>query len=425
MTTLLRIRLPLCAGVLALVLAALAVAVGGARASEPAPADAGVNQVVQWNRVLLGILRTPGLQPASVHATRSLALLHAAIYDAVDAIQHTSTPYLVSLRAPRRASPDAAAAAAAHRVLVDLYPAQKEMLDAQLAASLAQIPRGFHADEGVHVGEAAADAVVALRADDGSAATPPLFTPGTKPGDYQLTPPKLGQPVFTHWAKVHPFALRSASQFRPAPPPAVTSGSYRAALAEVASLGSLTSTTRSADQTQIGQFWSPPIWITWNEIAQTAALAHHDTLVQDARLFALLDLSLADSTIAMYDAKYAYALWRPVTAIRATTDPAWTPLTPTAPDPSYPGAHSTISSSAATVLAAFFGSDRLRFAVRSDALPGVQRTFTSYSAAAEEAGLSRIYAGQHFRTDHLAGQKLGTAVARYVLGALLRPAAGE
>jgi membrane-associated phospholipid phosphatase len=293
------------------------------------------------------------------------------------------------------------------------------MLDAQLADSLAQIPNGYHKDEGIHVGEAVAGDVLALRADDGSAATPPPFTPDTKPGGYQPTPPRFGQPVFTHWASVHPFALRSASQFRPAPPPPLSSDAYRTAFGEVRSLGSAASATRAADQTQIGQFWAPPIWITWNEIAQTAALAHHDTLMQDARLFALLDVTLADSTIALYDAKYAYRLWRPVTAIRATVDPSWTPLTPTAPDPSYPGAHSTISTAAAAVLTSFFGNGRLRFAVRSDALPGVVRTFGSFGAAAEEAGLSRIYAGQHFRTDHVAGQKLGRDVAAYVLQTVL------
>src|SRR5205823_4479377 len=160
-------------------------------------------------------------------------------------------------------------------------------------------------------------------------------------------------------------------------------------------------------------------WITWNEIAETAALAHHDTLLQDARLFALLDLSFADAAIAFYDAKYAYHLWRPVTAIQATADPGWMPLAPTAPDPSYPGAHSTISAAGATVLSTFFGSDRFRFAAGSDALPGVTRTFRSFSAAAEEAGLSRIYAGQHFRTDHVAGLDLGGQVAESIDSSIL------
>jgi predicted lipoprotein with Yx(FWY)xxD motif/membrane-associated phospholipid phosphatase len=413
MNVLPRIRLPLRVAALMLAAAAtLATTAAGTRAAQTAPQP---NQVLQWNQVLLGILHMPGAQPATIHATRNLAILHAAIYDAVNAIERTTSPYLVSVKAPRRASIDAAAAAAAHRVLVNLYPSQKDTLDAQLAAALTQLPNSYHKDEGVRVGDSVADAILALRGDDGSNTQPPAFTPETKLGDYQPTPPAFAQPVFTHWPFVRPFTLTRADQFRPDPPPALGSSAYRAAFAEVRSLGAGNSTTRTADQTQIAQFWSPPIWVTWNEIAQTAALAHHDTLAQDARLFALLNLSFADSAIAFYDAKYAYHFWRPVTAIRATADPSWTPLTPTAPDPSYPGAHSTISSAAATVLAGFFGRDDFAFAAHSDALPGVQRSFTSFSAAADEAGLSRIYAGQHFRTDHIAGQQLGTRVATHVL----------
>ena len=219
---------------------------------------------------------------------------------------------------------------------------------------------------------------------------------------------------------MRPFVLRAASQFRTAPPPALTSTTYSSAYDEVRSLGSATSTTRTADETQIAQFWNPPIWIAWNQIAETAALAHHDTLMQNARLFAQLDLTFADSTIAFYDAKYAYDFWRPVTAVRATDDPAWTPLVNTAQDPSYPGAHAVISAAGAAVLTSAFG-DAFTFTAASAALPGVERSFPSFSAAANEATLSRIYAGQHFRTDEEAGQKLGAQVGGYVLGTILRP----
>jgi PAP2 superfamily protein len=412
------------------ILAAATVAVTAvvARADAPATtpvaapaAAAAVDPVIQWNRVLLGILGTPGAQPATVHATRSLAILHTAIYDAVDSIQHTSKPYLVSIKSPRRADPTAAAAAAGYTVLANLYPSQQETLASQLASSLAQVPNGYHKFEGVRVGEGVANALLALRADDGANNAQPVFTPGTQPGDYQLTPPAFAQPVFTQWPTVRPFALRSASQFRPVPPPALTSKAYTSALQEVQSLGAAGSTARTADETQIAQFWNPPIWIAWNNIAETAALAHHDTLMQNARLFALLNVSFADSTIAFYDAKYAYHFWRPVTAIRATSDPNWTPLAATAQDPSYPGAHAVISAAAASVLSSFFGSDSFNFSAQSTALPGVERSFPSFSAAANEAFLSRIYAGQHFRTDEVAGQQLGNQVANYVLRKLLLP----
>jgi membrane-associated phospholipid phosphatase len=315
-------------------------------------------------------------------------------------------------------------------VLANLYPGQQETLSAQFASSLSQVPNGYHKFEGVRVGEAVANALLALRSDDGSGLTQPVFTPGTQPGDYQLTPPAFAQPLFTQWPAVRPFALRSASQFRPVPPPAVTSNAYATAFQEVKTLGAINSTTRTADQTQIAQFWNPPIWIAWNNIAETAALAHHDTLMQDARLFGLLNVSLADSTIAFYDAKYAYHLWRPVTAIRAADtdgnaatagDPNWNPLALTGQDPSYPGAHAVLSAAAAGVLTSFFNGDAFRFAAQSTALPGITRSFTSFSAAANEATLSRIYAGQHFRTDEVAGQKLGGQVAAYVLEKLLLP----
>jgi hypothetical protein len=397
-----------------------------ARADTPAastvapPTAATADPVIQWNQALIGILNTPGAQPATIHATRSLAILHAAIYDSVDSIQHGFAPYAVSIKAPRRADATAAAAAAGYAVLAALYPSQQESLGADFASMLAQIPNGYHKYEGVRTGEAVAQAVLALRVDDGSAAPQPVYTPSSVPGRYQLTPPAFAQPVFTQWPLVRPFVLRTASQFRPGAPPAVGSKAYTTAYDEVSSLGSSTSTTRTPDQTQIAQFWNPPIWIAWNQIAETAAVAHHDSLMQDARLFAQLDLTLADSAIAFYDAKYTYDFWRPVTAVRATDDPNWTPLVNTAQDPSYPGAHAVISAASAAVLTATFG-DNFSFSDTSTALPGIQRSFTSFSAAANEAALSRIYAGQHFRTDEVAGQQLGSQIADYVLGKVLLP----
>jgi PAP2 superfamily len=203
----------------------------------------------------------------------------------------------------------------------------------------------------------------------------------------------------------------------------LTSQAYAQALNEVKSLGQNSSTTRTPDQTVIAKFWAGPIWNTWNEIAENAALAHHTNLVTTARLFAVLNLSFADSAIAFYDAKYHYQMWRPITAIRDASmggnpaiagDPSWTPLAVTALDPSYPGAHSTVSAAGATVLSAYFGNqDQIR--VTSDVLPGVVRTFANYNDVATEAGLSRIYAGQHTRLDHEAGLKLGHDIAQFVL----------
>src|SRR5712691_651856 len=377
--------------------------------------------VIAWNKELLHIVQTPGAQPATIHPTRSFAILHAAIYDAVVSITRDAPPYLFSVPAPSSARADAAAAQAGHDALVALYPKWKAALDQQLASELATIPNGAGKQQGIQVGQAVAARLIAIRANDGSAATPQPFGPGTQPRNYRPTPPKFPAPVFTNWSNVTAFVLNNAAQFRPGPPPALTSQAYAQALNEVKSLGQNTSTTRTPDQTVIAKFWAGPIWNTWNEIAENAALAHHTNLEATARVFAMLNLSFADSTIAFYDAKYHYQLWRPVTAIRlayiignpaVVGDPTWTPLAATALDPSYPSAHGVISGDGAVVLSAFFGNqDHIR--LTSDVLPGVVRTFTSYSDVTTEAGLSRIYAGQHTRIEVQVGSQLGQTVAEF------------
>jgi hypothetical protein len=396
------------------------------RAAEQARSSGQI--VIDWNRELLSILATKGAQPATIHPTRSLAILHAAIYDAVVSITGDAPAYLFRVRAPENARPDAAAAEAGHDTLTALYPTMKPALDQLLASDLATIPQSGAKQDGIRVGHDAAERMLTIRANDGSSAAPPLFTPGSNPGDYQLTPPLFAQPVFTHWAKVTPFVLHDAEQFRPAAPPSVKSVAYATAVNEVKSLGQDVSTTRTPEQTLIARFWAGPIWTTWNEIAENAALAHGTDLVRTASLFANLNLAFADSAIAFYDAKYAFQLWRPVTAIREANttgnpltiaDPTWTPLATTALDPSYPGAHSTISAAGALILASFFGDEKV--AVTSDVVPGVVRAFDSYDDIAVEAGLSRIFAGQHTRLDHIAGLQLGHSVAELILDTLGRP----
>ncbi len=388
------------------------------------------DQVIQWNRTLLQILQTPGAQPATIHPTRSMAIVHLAIYDAVNAIRGEHAPYLV-LHAPRSASPDAAAAAAAHTALLSLFPNQQSLIDAKFQDSLSQIGSGAHVREGIRVGEEAANAILATRANDGSDSTPPVFVPQSGPGEYQLTPPNFKQPVFTNWPDVRPFALETGDQFRPPPAPAVTSPRYTTDFDEVKSLGEINSTTRSADQTDIGRFWgAAPVQNVWNQIAQTAGMSFDNSLEQNARMFALLDTSLADGVIALYDSKYAYHRWRPVTAVQAadddgnpdtTGDPNWTPLAVTALDPSYAGAHAEISQSAAATLRGFFGTDRVDFSLTNPSLPGIVRSFQSFSQAADEAAASRIYAGQHFRYDEDAGQTLGDEVGNFVFDSILGP----
>ncbi|MFF3907196.1 vanadium-dependent haloperoxidase [Streptomyces sp. NPDC001848] len=376
--------------------------------------------VVEWNRELITILSDPKAQPSTVHPTRSFAILQAAEYDAVVSITRTGPAYVSSVSAPRGARADAAADQAAHDVLVALYPAKRAGLDQRLKSRLSAIPDGAGKQAGTRVGAEVARRLISLRSHDGSSVKPPPFRPGSKAGDYRSTPPDFPAPVFTNWGSVKPFVLATGSQFRPPAPPAVSSAAYATALNEVKALGSKTSRTRTPDQTAAAKFWAAaPVWNVWNQIAQNLVTAQNASLEKAVKVFARLDLALADTAIAMYDAKYAYRVWRPVTAIRLggthynpriTGDPAWTPLLPTAPDPSYPGAHGALSQAAATTLAGLYGAHH-PLAVTSK---GVTRTFPGFQDAATEAWLSRIWSGQHTSLDNSAGRQLGTQVADFV-----------
>jgi hypothetical protein len=409
---------------------------GGGTAPAPAAAAgiadaAGSGQsVAQWNRTLITIQGTPGVQPSSVHPTRSFAMLHAAQYNAVVSITHAGRPFRSAVPAADDARPDAAADQAAHDVLVGLYPSMRARLDNQLATQLADLPAGAPTQDGVAVGAATAAAMLAQRSADGSATVPAPFVPGAAPGDYRPTAPKFGPPMYTAWGSVTPFLLDNAGQFRPAPPPPVSTAQYATALAEVKSIGQDTSATRTPDQTVAGKFWSAaPIWNTWNQVVERLTDDQHASLAQATSVFSAMDLALADTTIALYDAKYQDNVWRPITAIQhglpganppIAADPTWNPLTPTAADPSYPGAHSALSAAAATVLTAFYGTQQ-PVTVTTAADPGVTRAFPNLAAVADEAGLSRIWAGQHTRLDHQIGQQLGHQVAAQVLAGLPVP----
>jgi hypothetical protein len=384
-------------------------------AAAPAP-----DAVVEWNRTLLAIVRTKTpqpVQPPTINATRAFAMLHLGIYDAVVAASG-GRPYLRERILQRPASASAAADQAAHDVLAALYPTQKAALDGELSADLAAIPVGPRRVRGIRAGQSAANAIIADRAHDGSGSTPPAYVLPPGPGVFEPVPPATA--VFTHWAAVRPFLLRRAGQFRPPPPAPLDSSAYVQAVRQVQSLGRSNSTTRTPEQTTIATFWSGNIWDYWNEIAESASLAHRDSLAQDARLFAELNAVFADTVIAFYDAKYTYDVWRPITAIVSgfpgfAAEPGWTSLGKTPGDPSYPGAHAAVSQAGATVLQSFFGRGAQALAVGSEVMPGTVRRFDGYAAAAAEASASRVFAGVHTQLDEDAGQRLGAHVARFIL----------
>jgi len=395
-------------------------------------ARAADNPVIEWNQTLLKIVRTKGAQPATIHPTRSFAILHAAVYDAVSSIEGEHRPYRIRIEGvSRHASQEAAADQAAHDVLTSLYPAFQASLDTQLEQDLAGIADDADKAAGVDIGRAVAAALLALRADDGSAVTPPAFVFTNTPGRYQSTPPNFPpQPSFTQWPKVRTFVLNSANEFRPGPPPALASREYANVFNELKAVGIAGSTAATADQAVTGKFWNGAIQNYWNEIAQSAAQTKGLNTAQSARLFALLNLTFADSAIAFYDAKYTYNFWRPVTAIRSAdtdgnpataVDPNWLPEVTNSPtDPAYPGAHAVISAAAAFILEEFFKTKHLQLAVTSESLPGVTRNFDSLDDVEKEASLSRVYAGVHFRSDEDAGEVLGRRVADFVSDHALR-----
>lgn len=381
--------------------------------------------VLDWINIGLASIQRDATDPPL--AMRVMAMQSIAVYDALAAIQGTPA-YLVGFAAEPGSSADAAAAAAAHRVISALYPAQRALLDAALANSLAAIPDGTGKTAGIALGRSMADQILALRAKDGALVLRDYRGDASALGVWRPTSPLYLSADQPDWGAVEPFALTAGDQFRAPAPYALDSADYARQLEEVRLLGAANSTQRTADQTQQALFWADGAGSTtppghWNEIAAQIAQAQGLGTAASARLFAQLNVALADAAIAAWDTKYTYNTWRPVDAIHEAdrdgnpatqVDPDWRPLLITPPHPDYVSGHSTFSAAAATVLIATFG-DNVAFSTTSATLPGVTRSFTSFTQAAEEAGKSRIYGGIHTQGANDAGKAIGTQVAGVVL----------
>jgi PAP2 superfamily len=380
--------------------------------------------VTDWNNAALDAIRAGNTNPPI--ASRSLAILHVSIYDAVNGIARTHEPYLVQSAVQASASREAAASAAAHEALVNLFPASTSSFDALHAAILATIPEGNHKANGIVWGEFVANQILAARANDGSnAVVPPPG--GSGPGVWVPTPPAFLPYLLPQWGFVMPFAMSSSSQFRPPGPPSLDSERYAADYNEVKALGAAVGSTRTEEQTEIALFWAdgagtetPPGH--WNSIAQIIAAAQENTLEENARLFALLNIATADAAICAWDAKYTFHFWRPVTAI-AFVEPGlnWMSFIITPPFPDYVSGHSTFSGAAATVIPLFYGTEDLPFTTGSDFLPGVYRSFATCLDAAEEAAVSRLYGGIHFRSANEDGLEAGISIGEWAVTHYLLP----
>lgn len=387
--------------------------------------------ILQWNRVLMETVLTPGQHPATIMPVRSYAIMHAAMFDAVNSIDGTHTPYLTDVPGSQHASIEAAAAQAAHDVLSALYPTRVSVFNAELAISLQGIDEN-RAQQGIRVGQIVAERMLAARSNDGWNVTPPAYTLPATPGNWQ---PTSTAATFTHYPSVLPFAITSATQFAPNPPPSMTSAQYAADLNELKEIGSVNSLTRTADQTQVARLWAnintpTNFLLVWNNVARTVSVAREITTVERARLFALTNIALHDALQTTFASKFQHGLWRPITAIRradedgnaaTTADPSWSSLVPAPPYPSYAGNMAAIGTSQATVLALFFGRDDIRYEHTWTGAGGATRSYAGFGAMADEQARARVYGGIHFTFDNVAGQSVGTNVANYVFSKLMRP----
>jgi membrane-associated phospholipid phosphatase len=397
-----------------------------------AAAAARADVVLDWNEVLLDAIRVDKTAPPK--AARAMACVNVSMYDAVNGIVGGSAPYAVTDPAPAGASAEAAAVAAAYTSLVALFPAQQATFDAAKAVSLAAIPNGQAKVTGLKWGELVAEAILELRANDHSGDTD-IWEAPLGGGWWLATPPAFAPPLLPNWPHVTPWAMISGTEFRPPAPPSPNSAEYLAAFREVKRIGRVNSPNRTAEQTQIALFWAdgagtetpPGHWIT---IASGLSRDRGLSLAENARLFALLSITVADAAVVAWDVKYAYNNWRPVTGIQhadqdgnpaTEPEPGWLPLLATPPFPSYISGHSTFSAASARILAHYFGTDAIAFSTTSDGLPGVTRSFSRLSQAAAEAGQSRIYGGIHWQFDNQAGLESGAALADFVFFNELRP----
>ena len=396
-----------------------------------APAVAHADAVTQWNQnATTALMVTAGQGPQL--SVPHMAMVHGAVYDAVNAIDGGHEGYLLTSRvATPFDSKEAAAATAAYQVLLNLVPAQKATLDAQYAASLASVPDGTAKTRGIAVGGAAAAAMIAARTDDGRFGAY-RFPVGTGAGQWRPVLPAFVNDPFAWLKDVKPFLIKSGTQFRSHGPAPLESKRYAREFNEVKSLGSATSTTRSADQTLAARYWAENPPATWSRIFRTLSAQQAVSLVDNARLYAMLYMSAADALITVWNDKAEYLFWRPITAIReaesdgnpdTVADAAWLPLIPTPPYTEHSSGHNGLSGAIVATLQDFFGTDHIGWSDTNNG--GFTRSYTQFSDAIDEIIEVRIWSGIHFRSSDEQAAKIGQQVAQYRSVHFFAPAHGN
>ncbi len=390
---------------------------------------AAADAVSDWNIIMQN---TVSGQPPFPQA-RFAAITQLAVFEAVNAVTGDYQPYLGTIPAAPGASADAAAISAAHRVLVTYFPASASTLDAARVSSLATIPDSPAKTTGIATGEAAAQAMITARTGDGSETGEFYLPSSTDAGQWQPTPscPATGG-VFFHWRNVKPFGIESPDQFRLDPPPALTSPRYTRDYNEVKQVGSVNSTERSADLSDVARYYAAvtPVAI-FNLAARQLSAARGSTLSENARIFALLNMTISDGAVAVFDTKYFYNFWRPETAIRFSgddgnsrtdPDPSNVPFILTPCFPSYPSAHGTLSGSAREVLERLFSAASQPITLSNTAVPGITLNYTKLRQITDDISDARVYGGIHYRFDQDEGAELGRRVGEYIFKNLLAPA---
>ncbi len=394
----------------------------------PDPEQFPPDVLVGWHKTALEAVGGPA-NPHPMNASRVFAMVHLAMHDAVNAISPKYETYRFT-GSDSSANPIAAAAAAAHAVLLHELPEKKGFLDSALATSLATIPASESRERGLLLGEAAAMAMIEARSNDGSKGEPMMEVPVSDvPGVYQGVPP-FNIVFAPHWQDVRLFGLQRQDPFRPSPYPPLTSSEYAEDFEEVKKTGELNSHTRTAEQSAYAKFWYEFSEVGWSRIACTVMMDRKMNLQDGARFMALVTMAMADSYIAGWNAKLFYNFWRPYTAIRMAAndnnpmteaDPIWEPSEPTPPVQDYPSTHSVLGNAAASVMARILGDEVSFTASSSTSQPaGNTRHFTSFSQAANENADSRVRAGIHFRFSCQAGQEMGNKIGDWMVTHFLR-----
>jgi PAP2 superfamily len=384
------------------------------------------DSVIQGNQLTLELIKTEKTPPPI--AARNLAIVHSTIYDTVNSINPTHSSYYVTEKAPKDTSVEAAAISAIENTLKELYPTQSSQIETKLTESLGKITDSPSKTQGIAWGKQVAEKILALRKEDGSNAKVE-YTPSKEIGSWQPIPPDFKPASMPYWKNVKPFTMKSAADFRIAKMPTLESAEYTEEFNYTKDIGAKDSKTRTADQTSMAKFWldgagtvTPPGH--WNQIATDLAVKKGYNLAENARFFALLNLALADASIIDADHKYTFNRWRPITAIQqaendnnpqTTADTNWTPLLNTPSSPAYVSGHSTFAGAADAIVTGIF-SDKVSFTTSTDPTNKLDdRSFTSITQAADEAGMSRVYGGVHWQSDSRDGLTAGRNLGKYVL----------